>query len=154
MTDPFAPGDLVQLKSGGPPMTVDDVKDGRAECVWADGHRPQRQWYSFAALKEAEPGLADLITHTLEAAMLSAIVETFERATALHAAISDITVRFNELTGDELGRPMTNKWVGGFVRRVLKLTTAKSHGVYVVPQAERPRVDVLAQRFGIAKAQV
>ena len=54
MAEKFDAGDLVQLKSSGPPMTVDAVKDGRAECVWAENGRPHRQFYSFAALKKYE----------------------------------------------------------------------------------------------------
>lgn len=33
----FKPGDVVQVKSGGPKMTVDVViKDGEVTCVWFD----------------------------------------------------------------------------------------------------------------------
>jgi hypothetical protein len=44
---------------------------------------------------------------------------------------------------------MTNKWVGSFIRRRLRLATAKSGGVYVIPLTERQRLEVLAQRFGV-----
>ncbi len=30
----FKPGDLVQLKSGGPVMTVKEAKDGKTAAVW------------------------------------------------------------------------------------------------------------------------
>lgn len=32
----FNKGDVVVLKSGGPRMTVMDVTDGKAACVWFD----------------------------------------------------------------------------------------------------------------------
>jgi hypothetical protein len=50
---------------------------------------------------------------TLEAAMLAVVIEAFTASTAPHAAIDDIATRFNGRAGEELGRPMTNKWVGG-----------------------------------------
>ncbi|HEX3363961.1 hypothetical protein [Phenylobacterium sp.] len=86
---------------------------------------------------------------TLEAAMLRAIVETFERTTGPHASINDIATRFNAAGGDEPARAMTNKWVGGFIRRKLRLPTQKSRGVYVVSATERAKVVALAERFGV-----
>jgi len=88
---------------------------------------------------------------TLEAAMLRAIVETFETATTPHAAISDITEHFNALAADELGRRMTNKWVGGFIRRKLRLATMKTGGVYVLSHTQRKRSEELATRFGLPR---
>ena len=35
--DEIKKGDIVKLKSGGPVMTVEDIKDGKyATCVWFD----------------------------------------------------------------------------------------------------------------------
>ncbi len=87
---------------------------------------------------------------TLEAAMLTAIADTFAGTPTPHAPISDITMRFNALAGDDLCRQMTNKWVGGFIRGRLHLATFKTGGVYVVPQTERARIGTLQQRFGVA----
>jgi uncharacterized protein YodC (DUF2158 family) len=33
----FTTGDIVQLRSGGPPITVGNVDDQKAECMWFDG---------------------------------------------------------------------------------------------------------------------
>lgn len=57
------PGDTVQLKSGGPVMTIENVTDGVAMCSWfnrdSDGGWSQNQWNRFnvAALQHAEPEL-------------------------------------------------------------------------------------------------
>jgi uncharacterized protein YodC (DUF2158 family) len=32
----FKPGDQVQLKSGGPVMTINSISDGEAWCEWFD----------------------------------------------------------------------------------------------------------------------
>jgi hypothetical protein len=89
---------------------------------------------------------------TLEAAMLTAIEETFATATGPHAPIKDIAARFNAAAVEELGRAMSNKWVGGFIRSRLHLGTLKTGGVYVVPATERAKLAALAERYGIQHA--
>lgn len=44
------PGDLVRVKSGGPSMTVDSLKETRAYCVWFDDADAQSRTYELAAL--------------------------------------------------------------------------------------------------------
>ncbi len=88
---------------------------------------------------------------TLEAAMLTAIADTFTRSSVPNASLNEITGRFNELATSELGRPMTNKWVGGFIRRRLRLAPLKTGGVYVIAATEREKVRELAGRFGVAE---
>ena len=89
---------------------------------------------------------------TLEAAMLGAVVEAFGASMAPHASVDDIAARFNTKATEDLGRPMTNKWVGGFIRRRLRLATMKTNGVFVVPRSELKRAEALAYRFGVAEA--
>ncbi len=46
-TKPLAVGDVVQLKSGGPKMTVDRILDGRIDCVWfSEDNMPFTQQYT------------------------------------------------------------------------------------------------------------
>jgi hypothetical protein len=63
-----------------------------------------------------------------------------------------VTDRFNTKSADDFGKPMTNKWVGSFIRRRLRLATTKTGGVYVIPPSERARVSALAKRFGVQDA--
>lgn len=89
---------------------------------------------------------------TTEAAMLAAIRDAFDVPNVPHASIKGITERFNAATSAELGRTMSHKWVGGFIRRRLRLATLKTGGVYVVPATERAKVAQLAKRYGVAEA--
>lgn len=89
---------------------------------------------------------------TLEAAMLTALMETFATSPGPHASIKDVADRFNLLAAEELGRPMSNKWIGGFIRRRLRLATMKTGGVYAVPQTEKAKCDALAARFGVRRS--
>ena len=98
----------------------------------AHGVAPRYRQTSLALLSLVDDGeLRDLIgrelageearvlqerADTLEAAMLSAIIETFENAGGSHATIKDIAARFNAAAGNELAHEMSNKWVGGFIR--------------------------------------
>lgn len=52
----FKPGDVVQLRSGGPAMTVDGISEiGEIICVWFEGSKKNKDMYSSASLKRYEP---------------------------------------------------------------------------------------------------
>jgi uncharacterized protein YodC (DUF2158 family) len=47
MANGLKAGDIVELKSGGPLLTVEDVfDDGTVKCVWFAGEK--QQWHIFA----------------------------------------------------------------------------------------------------------
>lgn len=55
MADQFKPGDVVELKGGGPDMTISSVDDDSAYCEWFDAkNAPQGRRYQFAVLKHSE----------------------------------------------------------------------------------------------------
>jgi len=51
----FAAGDIVQLKSGGDPMTVEEVNGNEVTCVWSESKKLQRQVFVAATLKPYQP---------------------------------------------------------------------------------------------------
>lgn len=63
--------------------------------------------------------------------------------------IRNIVTRFIERFGSDYERPITHRWMGNMLRRRLNLTTYKSHGIYVLPLSERPKLDMLFIKFGI-----
>lgn len=55
--DALRPGDVAQLKSGGPAMTIDSAYDTSAQvwtCVWFDGPRRIRGDFSAAVLRRVD----------------------------------------------------------------------------------------------------
>lgn len=46
----FEPGAVVQLKSGGPLMTISWVEDNEAYCEWFDGKKPVSAKFPFSSL--------------------------------------------------------------------------------------------------------
>lgn len=64
MNGNFQVGDVVQLKSGGPHMTVSLIRsddDGRVECTWFDAKGIEcGSVFAPALLKKVEPALPAL----------------------------------------------------------------------------------------------
>jgi uncharacterized protein YodC (DUF2158 family) len=59
MANKFKPGDLVELKSGGPVMTVERVTNIRSNetsysCSWFAGAKDSHKIFTEAALKPAD----------------------------------------------------------------------------------------------------
>lgn len=61
MDHEFKAGDVVQLKSGGPDMTIEDIgKYGpgattdRAKCVWFEGMKRKDDLFELATLRGAD----------------------------------------------------------------------------------------------------
>jgi len=59
MAEEFKPGDVVQLKSGGPKMTVDTVAafmsggNPQAKCVWFDGTKRYEELFELPTLRHS-----------------------------------------------------------------------------------------------------
>lgn len=91
---------------------------------------------------------------SLEATMLSALVDGFKLVTTPYVSVAEATVRFNARACADLGKAVSNKWVGGFIRNRLRLATTKTRGVYVVPQTEHAKIVALAQRHGVLEREL
>lgn len=92
-------------------------------------------------------------TSNAETTMLGIIVRAFTSADAPYVSVGDIAEEYFRISPGKLYQRPTNKWVGWVLRERLGLATTKSRGVYVVPQTERPKVDVLAKRAGLPPAE-
>ena len=57
MNNSFSPGDVVQMKSGGPVMTVVSTDGDQVECHWFDEkNKPQSSSFPAVILEKYEPG--------------------------------------------------------------------------------------------------
>lgn len=87
---------------------------------------------------------------TPETTMLGVVLEAFAETSAPYVAVGDVAERFARIASDRFYQRPTNKWVGQVLRDRLRLQTTKSRGVYVIPQSERPKLEQLAERMGMA----
>lgn len=85
----------------------------------------------------------------MEAQILEVIRSLVISSEAGALSLSEITSRFTDLYGDEYDRKITNKWIGWVLRRRLHLSTQKSHGVFIVPASEYPKLESLYIKYAI-----
>lgn len=102
-----------------------------------------------SAALEAQASLVAERGLLVEAQVLEILTDLMEDSDRLVIPIAEIATKMIERYGAEYQRPITNRWVGGILRRRLHVSTYKSHGVYVVPMAERAKVQLLCLRYGI-----
>lgn len=88
---------------------------------------------------------------TLEAELLSVVHELEEEGQAL--SVSAIAERFRDRHGFNYDHRITPRWTGFILRRRLLLKTRKSHGVFVIPPSEQPKLKRLYARYGVADAE-
>lgn len=86
----------------------------------------------------------------VEAQVLECIRRLIARKSEGGISIKGITKLFIERFGSDYDDRVTNRWIGTIVRRGLNLRTRKSHGLFVVPREELPKLERLYERYGLA----
>jgi hypothetical protein len=84
-----------------------------------------------------------------EAQMLEVIQSLVRSAEGGILTLAAITARFSDLYADQYERKITNKWVGGVIRRRLHLGLQRSRDGYTLPAGESPKLDRLYERYGL-----
>jgi hypothetical protein len=87
---------------------------------------------------------------SLEAGVLEVLQELYTQGDRPSISISEITSVFIARYSAEYARPITTRLIGSVLRKRLRLTTFKSHGVYVLPASEMPKVAELCRRYGVS----
>lgn len=87
----------------------------------------------------------------LEARVLEIIRALRESDESVRLSMKDITQWFADRFGEEYDTKVTTKWIGSIIRRKLLVRTQKSHGVFVIPRSEYPKLDLLFEKYGIAE---
>jgi hypothetical protein len=85
----------------------------------------------------------------VEAQFLEILAELMVGSQRPVIPVADIATLVIERFSDDCDRPITNRWVGSILRKRLNIRTYKSHGVYVVPMQERPKIELLCNRYGV-----
>ena len=85
----------------------------------------------------------------VEAQFLEILAELMVGSQRPVIPVADIATDLIDRYGDEYDRPITNWWVGSILRKRLNIRTYKTHGVYVVPMQERPKIELLCKRYGV-----
>jgi hypothetical protein len=65
-------------------------------------------------------------------------------------SVKEITSLFADRHQEDYKMPITPKWIGGLIRRRLKLKTQKSDGVYVIPPEELTKLTRLYEKYGVS----
>jgi hypothetical protein len=91
----------------------------------------------------AERGLS------IEAQVLEVLAELMQQAEGSGVPVGAVSAALSKRHGHEYERPITDRWVGAIVRKRLNLRAYKSHGVYVIPAAQRLDIELLCLRYGI-----
>jgi hypothetical protein len=102
-----------------------------------------------AAARELNADLIEDRGLDVEADILAIIQKLLSDPGKRHISIKNITEELQKRYGGEYDRNITAKWVGGIVRRRLQIRTQKSNGVYIIPVAQRPRLERLFERYGL-----
>ena len=99
---------------------------------------------------EAQLGLVAERGLLVEAQVLEVLAELMAASERPVIPVADVATGLIERYGTEYDRPITNRWVGGILRKRLNIHTYKSHGVYAVPMDERSKIELLCDRYGVS----
>jgi hypothetical protein len=83
-----------------------------------------------------------------EAQVLEVIRDVLSSSQAT-PTVKNITSWFADRHEDDYERKITPKWIGGIIRKKLYLKTRKSHGVFVIPSSEKPKLEHLFEKYGV-----
>lgn len=77
------------------------------------------------------------------------VIRDLHASGATQAGVKDIAEWFSDRFGSEYERSITPKWIGGIIRRKLRIKTYKSHGVYLIDPSEHSKLRRLYERYGL-----
>lgn len=98
----------------------------------------------------------DLVTErgmSTEAQVLDVINELLLLTDEPRLSIKQITEQFIERYGEEYERKVSNKWIGGILRKRLGLKPQRVHGTFVIPLEDLPRLNRLREKFGLTTSE-
>jgi len=116
-------------------------------------HDTQLQNDIRTAVRSFDDKLSAERSSSMEAGVLEVIQYIYDRGYTGAIALSEITTAFSKRFSEEYERPVTARVIGTVLRKRLRLVTYKSHGVYVLPETEKAKVDELCIRYGVVERE-
>jgi hypothetical protein len=149
---------LFRFRNLGKKRTIDDYVDRGIEPRLNQMFVPLMSIIEDAQLRDELHEIArhyhnEIVTDRgmdIEAQVLEVIKDIFDDPDNHKLSIKEITRVFTERYGSDYERKITAKWIGSIIRKKLHLTTQKSHGVFLIPFTEKPKLDMLYEKYGIA----
>ena len=108
---------------------------------------PQLRSTIAERLKDEQAGRRASRRETVEARVLLITKDALATEKGSGVSIGVIADRFNAAFAGEHGHAASDRQIGHVVRKTLGLPTVKSHGIFVVPKSEKPKVDALWTRY-------
>jgi hypothetical protein len=87
-----------------------------------------------------------------EAQVLEVVNELLMTSDSARLSIKEITAVFAERFGSEYDK-ITNRWIGGLLRKRLGLRPQKSNGTYVIPLEDTPKLNRLREKYGMRNSE-
>jgi hypothetical protein len=84
-----------------------------------------------------------------EAQLVDVINELLLLSDEPRLSVKEITENFIERYGADYEKRVTNKWIGGILRKRLGLKPQRVHGTFVIPLEDLPRLNRLREKFGL-----
>jgi hypothetical protein len=148
---------LYRFRNAGKRRLVSDLLDRSIEARLRQVFIPLLSIVDEPAVRNDLVGLAsryhdDIVAERgmdVEAQVLDILKMLFEVANRPYVPVKDITTEFVTQFGGEYERQITPRWIGGILRKKLRLSTRKVHGTYAVPLTECPKIDRLCEKYGV-----
>ncbi len=84
---------------------------------------------------------------TTEARVVAVLAARAAIDNGFPVTIGALTTAFNDKYGTEYGKPVSDRWIGHVLRKVLRISAHRSNGVYVVPASEIHKIKALSSRY-------
>lgn len=100
------------------------------------------------AAKLLQAGIVSERAGTMDGQLVSVLPGLLATTPQANIPLSEIAAAFIGAYGSEYEKPITNRWIGGTLRR-LGFALYKSHGVFVLVSGQEQRLAALCTRYGV-----
>jgi len=84
---------------------------------------------------------------TTEARVVAVLTARTAQDNGFPVTIGAITNAFNDKFATEYPKPVSDRWIGHILRKVLRISAHRSNGVFVIPASEIPKIKALSARY-------